>query len=84
MTTTFGEPAAGLGGPVQEPAAGLLRVGADSAIDCEGQRDQALAQDAIGIPGISVRVDRRGDLRRLVLALPDLFVKKQSFIAAVR
>jgi outer membrane protein OmpA-like peptidoglycan-associated protein len=41
-------------------------------------RDEALAHDATGLAGVSVRVDRRGDLQRLVLALTDLFPKKQT------
>jgi outer membrane protein OmpA-like peptidoglycan-associated protein len=41
-------------------------------------RDEALAHDATGLAGVSVRVDRRGDLQRLVLSLTDLFVKKQT------
>jgi outer membrane protein OmpA-like peptidoglycan-associated protein len=44
-------------------------------------RDDALSRDASGIPGVSVRLDRRGDLQRLVLAIPDLFVKKQTTMA---
>jgi outer membrane protein OmpA-like peptidoglycan-associated protein len=44
-------------------------------------RDEALLHDATGIPGVSVRNDRRGDLQRLVLAVGDLFVKKQTTLA---
>jgi outer membrane protein OmpA-like peptidoglycan-associated protein len=44
-------------------------------------RDDALSRDASGIAGISVRLDRRGQLQRLVLAVPDLFVKKQTTMA---
>ena len=44
-------------------------------------RDNALKNDATGIPGVSVRVDRRGELQRLVLAIPDLFMKKQTTLA---
>jgi outer membrane protein OmpA-like peptidoglycan-associated protein len=44
-------------------------------------RDDALSRDASGIAGVSVRLDRRGDLQRLVLAIPDLFVKKQTTLA---
>ncbi len=45
-------------------------------------RDDALSRDASGIAGVSVRPDRRGDLQRLVLAIPDLFVKKQTAMAS--
>jgi len=45
-------------------------------------RDDALSRDASGVPGVSVRIDRRGDLQRLVLAIPDLFSKKQTNVAA--
>jgi outer membrane protein OmpA-like peptidoglycan-associated protein len=41
-------------------------------------RDDALNKDATGVPGVSVRNDRRGDLQRLVLSAGDLFVKKQT------
>ncbi|HEV3030004.1 MAG TPA: OmpA family protein [Polyangia bacterium] len=44
-------------------------------------RDDALSRDASGVPGVSVRIDRRGDLQRLVLAVPDLFSKKQTTVA---
>jgi outer membrane protein OmpA-like peptidoglycan-associated protein len=45
-------------------------------------RDDALSRDASGIAGVSVRIDRRGDLQRLVLTIPDLFVKKQTILSA--
>jgi outer membrane protein OmpA-like peptidoglycan-associated protein len=45
-------------------------------------RDDALSHDASGIPGVTVRLDRRGDLQRLVLAVPDLFTKKQTAMSA--
>jgi outer membrane protein OmpA-like peptidoglycan-associated protein len=44
-------------------------------------RDDAVARDASGIPGVTVRLDRRGDLQRLVLAVPDLFSKKTTTLA---
>jgi outer membrane protein OmpA-like peptidoglycan-associated protein len=44
-------------------------------------RDDALSHDASGIAGVSVRIDRRGQLQRLVLAVPDLFPKKQTTMA---
>jgi len=43
-------------------------------------RDEALSRDASGISGLSVRIERRGDLQRLVLAIPDLFSKKSTGI----
>ena len=44
-------------------------------------RDVALSNDASGIAGVTVRLERRGDLQRLVLAVPDLFTKKQTSLA---
>lgn len=44
-------------------------------------RDEALSRDASGIAGVSVRIERRGDLQRLVVAVPDLFTKKLTGIA---
>jgi outer membrane protein OmpA-like peptidoglycan-associated protein len=44
-------------------------------------RDDALSRDATGLPGVSVRSERRGELQRLVVAVPDLFVKKQTTLA---
>ncbi|HVU50721.1 MAG TPA: OmpA family protein [Polyangia bacterium] len=44
-------------------------------------RDDSLSRDATGIPGVTVRSERRGDLQRLVVAVPDLFVKKQTTLA---
>ena len=41
-------------------------------------RDQALNHDATGVPGVSVRNDRRGELQRLVISAGDLFEKKQT------
>jgi outer membrane protein OmpA-like peptidoglycan-associated protein len=43
-------------------------------------RDEALGRDAAGIPGITVRLERRGDVARLVLPMRDLFVKKSTTI----
>ena len=43
-------------------------------------RDEALAHDATGIAAVTVRIDRRGDLQRLVLAVPDLFTKKTTLL----
>jgi outer membrane protein OmpA-like peptidoglycan-associated protein len=44
-------------------------------------RDEALAHDAAGIPGVTVRIERRGELQRLVLAVADLFGKKGTALA---
>jgi outer membrane protein OmpA-like peptidoglycan-associated protein len=43
-------------------------------------RDEALGRDAAGISGVSVRLERRGDVARLVLPLRGLFVKKQTTV----
>jgi outer membrane protein OmpA-like peptidoglycan-associated protein len=45
-------------------------------------RDEALAHDAAGVGGVTVRIERRGELQRLVLAASDLFTKKQTMLAA--
>ena len=44
------------------------------------QRDEALARDASGIAGVDVRLERRGDLQRLVIAVPELFTKRKPDI----
>jgi outer membrane protein OmpA-like peptidoglycan-associated protein len=44
-------------------------------------RDEALAHDAAGIAGVSVRIERRGELQRLILAVSDLFTKKTTTVA---
>jgi outer membrane protein OmpA-like peptidoglycan-associated protein len=44
-------------------------------------RDEALARDASAINGTDVRLERRGDLQRLVVAVPELFAKKKPDIA---
>jgi outer membrane protein OmpA-like peptidoglycan-associated protein len=44
-------------------------------------RDEALAHDAAGISGVTVRIERRGELQRLVLAASDLFTKKSTALA---
>jgi outer membrane protein OmpA-like peptidoglycan-associated protein len=41
-------------------------------------RDEALRRDAAAIAGASVRDERRGELQRLIIAVSDLFVKKQT------
>lgn len=43
-------------------------------------RDEALARDVSGIPGIQVRLDRRGDVQRLVVPLRGLFTRKSTVI----
>ncbi len=44
-------------------------------------RDEALARDASAISGADVRLERRGDLQRLVIAVPELFSKRKPEIA---
>jgi outer membrane protein OmpA-like peptidoglycan-associated protein len=44
-------------------------------------RDEALAHDAAGIAGVTVRIERRGELQRLVLAASGLFTKKSTELA---
>jgi outer membrane protein OmpA-like peptidoglycan-associated protein len=44
-------------------------------------RDEALARDASSINGTDVRLERRGDLQRLVIAVPELFSKRKPDIA---
>ncbi len=41
-------------------------------------RDEALARDAAALPGVSVRLERRGELQRLIIAVQDLFAKSQT------
>lgn len=41
-------------------------------------RDEALARDASGLPGVAVRIERRGELQRLVIAVQDLFARNQT------
>jgi outer membrane protein OmpA-like peptidoglycan-associated protein len=41
-------------------------------------RNDALARDAAALPGVSVRLERRGELQRLVIAIQDLFTKSQT------
>jgi outer membrane protein OmpA-like peptidoglycan-associated protein len=43
-------------------------------------RDEALGRDAAGISGITVRLERRGDVQRLVLPLRGMFIKKSTMI----
>ena len=44
-------------------------------------RDEALARDASAISGADVRLERRGDLQRLVIAVPQMFSKRKPDIA---
>jgi outer membrane protein OmpA-like peptidoglycan-associated protein len=44
-------------------------------------RDEALSRDAYAISGADVRLERRGDLQRLVIAIPALFSKRQPSMA---
>jgi outer membrane protein OmpA-like peptidoglycan-associated protein len=41
-------------------------------------RDEALARDASALPGVTVRIERRGELQRLVIAVQDLFARSQT------
>jgi outer membrane protein OmpA-like peptidoglycan-associated protein len=41
-------------------------------------RDEALARDAAGVPGVAVRLERRGELQRLIIAVQDLFARSQT------
>ena len=45
------------------------------------ERNDALSKDASGILGVNVKFERRGDLQRLVLVVPQLFEKRQTNIA---
>jgi outer membrane protein OmpA-like peptidoglycan-associated protein len=44
-------------------------------------RNEALAADAAGLPGVQVRLDRRGEVQRLALPLRGLFIKKSTSLA---
>lgn len=39
-------------------------------------RNEALAREAAALPGVAVRIERRGQLQMLIIATPDLFGKK--------
>ena len=43
-------------------------------------RDRALEADATAVVGVRTRLERDGDLQRLVLPLPQLFARKQSVL----
>jgi outer membrane protein OmpA-like peptidoglycan-associated protein len=47
-------------------------------------RDEALQRDATALAGVAVRIERHGDLQRLVISMQDMFTKKQTGIAAGR
>lgn len=47
-------------------------------------RDEALARDAAALPGVTVRIERRGELQRLVIAIQDLFARSQTTLQAGR
>ncbi len=47
-------------------------------------RDEALSRDASGIAGVTVKMERRGDLQRLVLIVPEMFTKRQTSITPGR
>lgn len=44
-------------------------------------RDDALARDASAITGVSVKLERRGELQRLVVVVPELFEKRKPDIS---
>jgi outer membrane protein OmpA-like peptidoglycan-associated protein len=50
------------------------------ASQSSNSRNEALAKDVSGIAGIQVRLDRRGDVQRLVVPLRGLFVRKSTVI----
>lgn len=43
-------------------------------------RNEALARDLAGIPGVQVRLDRRGDVQRAAVPLRGLFLRKSTVI----
>ncbi len=47
-------------------------------------RNEALLRDAPTIPGVKVRIDPRGDLQRLVIVVPEMFLKREPNIAPGR
>ena len=44
-------------------------------------RDEALARDAAALPNVAVRLERRGELQRLVIAVPNLFARSQTTLS---
>jgi len=69
-----------------EESTALARPLYEKAAEAEAAkaRNEALARDAASLPGITTRLERRGDLQRLILPLHDLHVKKEIAIAAGR
>lgn len=47
-------------------------------------RDEALVREASALNGADVRLERRGDLQRVVIAIPELFSKRQASISPGR
>jgi outer membrane protein OmpA-like peptidoglycan-associated protein len=45
------------------------------------ERNDALSKDAAAIWGVNVKFERRGDLQRLVLVVPQMFEKRQANVA---
>jgi outer membrane protein OmpA-like peptidoglycan-associated protein len=45
-------------------------------------RDEAMARDASAIAGVKVRLERRGDVQRMVLPLTGLFAKRSTVLSA--
>jgi outer membrane protein OmpA-like peptidoglycan-associated protein len=41
-------------------------------------RDEALAREAATLTGVSVRIERRGELQRLIISVQDLFARLQT------
>jgi outer membrane protein OmpA-like peptidoglycan-associated protein len=41
-------------------------------------RDEALAREAAALTGVSVRIERRGELQRLIISVQDLFARLQT------
>jgi outer membrane protein OmpA-like peptidoglycan-associated protein len=65
-----------------EEAAKLARPAYESSEQhkTDKARDEALARDASAIPGVTVRLERRGDTQRLILPLRGMFAKKSSSV----
>lgn len=71
MAKTKAEAALAAARPAYEEAA---------ATTAKKARTEALAKDAAGLPGIQVRVERKGEVTRLVLPLYDLFKRKMTTV----
>jgi outer membrane protein OmpA-like peptidoglycan-associated protein len=48
------------------------------------ERNDALSRDASAISGVNVKFEKRGDLQRLVLVVPQMFEKRQPNVAPGR